>query len=164
MQSALNDLTPSLYDELRRIAGRHLRAERSEHTLQATALVHEVYLKLCAGEDRGYADRTHFLAVASRAMRQVLVDYARARGRKKRDGANLELAENVGLEPVQLLELDRALDALTIEDSALAKIVEMHYFGGMTAEEVADVLGQSVHIVRHDIRLAQAWLRRKLAI
>lgn len=168
--SALNGLVTALYDELRRIAARHLRGERPSHTLQATGLVHEAYLKLLGENPRGFSDRVHFLAVASRVMRQVLVDYARARATKKRDanaaimltpGADLDGSS--GAEPTKLLDLDSALDELDREDQALARLIEMRYFGGMTAEETAEVLGQSVHVVRHDLRLAQAWLRRKLS-
>ncbi|MBI3680811.1 MAG: sigma-70 family RNA polymerase sigma factor [Acidobacteria bacterium] len=172
--SALNKLVSALYDELHRIAARHLRGERSDHTLQTTALVHEAYLRLFDGAERQFAGRVHFLAVASRVMRQVLVDYARARATKKRGGGvhgmperiglttGLEAGEEEGVEQLELIELDRALDALAREDESLARLVEMRYFGGMTAEETAEALGISVHIVRHDLRLAQAWLRRKL--
>jgi RNA polymerase sigma factor (TIGR02999 family) len=168
-QSALNELVTALYGELRRIAARQLRGERPCHTLQATGLVHEAYLKLLGDNQRGFSDRVHFLAVASRVMRQVLVDYARARATKKRDAnATFMLAagtevDGSAMEPVELLDLDSALDALTGEDQSLTRLIEMRYFGGMTAEETAEALGQSVHVVRHDLRLAQAWLRRKLA-
>jgi RNA polymerase sigma factor (TIGR02999 family) len=169
-QSVLNDLVSALYDELRRIAARHLRGERPEHTLQATALVHEAYLKLFANAPRQFEGEVHFLAVASRVMRQVLVDYARARATKKRSGEqrvewtmNLAAEPDAGIEQMELLELDRGLEALAREDKSLAQLIEMRYFGGMTAEETAEALGQSVHIVRHDLRLAQAWLRRELS-
>lgn len=168
-ESALNDLVKTLYDELHRIAARHLRGERTEHTLQTTALVHEAYLKLIGDNQRGFADRVHFLAVASRVMRQVLVDYARARATKKRDGnatflmtPGVEAEGDSGAEQMELLDLDRALDALAQEDQLLAQLIEMRYFGGMTAEETAEALDHSVYVVRHDLRLAQAWLRRKL--
>ena len=169
-QSALNDLVTALYGELHRIASRHLRGERTGHTLQATALVHEAYLKLFDGVEQRFTGEVHFLAVASRVMRQVLVDYARARATQKRGGndpaawtANLEIESDSGLELLDLIALDDALEALTAEDESLARLVEMRYFGGMTAEESAEALGISVHVVRHDLRLAQAWLRRKLS-
>ena len=174
-ESAMNELVTALYDELHRIAARRLRGERSEHTLQTTALVHEAYLKLVGDNQRRFVDRVHFLAVASRVMRQVLVDYARARATKKRAGGgdaslqpvawttSIDVEGNACTEPMELLDLDRALDALAGEDQSLAQLIEMRYFGGMTAEETAEALGQSVHIVRHDLRLAQAWLRRKLS-
>ncbi|HEY2383517.1 MAG TPA: sigma-70 family RNA polymerase sigma factor [Terriglobia bacterium] len=167
--SAFNDLVTTLYNELYRIAGHHIRMERPNHTLQATALVHEAYLKLFDIDQPKIADRAHFLAIASRVMRQVLVDHARARSTKKRGGEfrftnDLEVDGARGLEKLQLLELDTALDALAIEDKGLAELVEMRYFGGMTAEESAAVLGRSVHAVRHDLRLALAWLRRRFSV
>lgn len=170
----LNELVSLLYDELRHIASRHLRRERPDHTLQTTALVHEAYLKLFESPPRRFNDKVHFLALASRVMRQVLVDHARARAASKRGGgehgsprkvelaAGLELKADAGAEPLALLELDRALDALAGEDQSLAQLIEMRYFGGMTAEETAEALERSVHVVRHDLRLAQAWLRRNL--
>ena len=173
-ESALSELVAVLYDELHRIAARRLRGERSEHTLQTTALLHEAYLKLIGDSQRRFSDRVHFLAVASRVMRQVLVDYARARAAKKRAGspdenlqpvgwtANVEVQGKAGVEQIDLLDLNRALDALAQDDRSLAQLVELRYFGGMTAEETAELLGQSVHVVRHDLRLAQAWLRRTL--
>lgn len=167
-QFALSELVKALYDELKRIAARRLRSERSSHTLQATALVHEAYLKLVGDRDRQFADRVHFLAVASRVMRQVLVDHARAKGAKKRHADQVTLTTGLavsgdsGLEQVELLQLNGALDALTLEDQTLATLIEMRYFGGMTAEESAEALDRSVHVVRHDLRLAQAWLRRHL--
>jgi RNA polymerase sigma factor (TIGR02999 family) len=173
-QSVLNELTTALYSELRRIAARQLRQERPDHTLQTTALVHEAYLKLCGDRPQQFAGRVHFLAVASRVMRQVLVDYARARATGKRgDGArsrqegletaSLEVESEGGARKAELLDLDRALEVLSHDDESLARIIEMKYFGGMTAEETAEALGRSVHMVRHDLRFAEAWLRRKLS-
>src|SRR5262245_38705371 len=174
-ESALNELVSALYQELRQIASRHLRRERSGHTLQPTALVHEAYLKLFNTPDREFSGRVHFLAVASRVMRQVLVDYAKARTAKKRGAVGSSNSERVALttgvgarkevvvDLLNVIELDSALEALAREDESLAKLVEMRYFGGMTAEETAEAFGLSVHVVRHDLRLAQAWLRRKLA-
>jgi RNA polymerase sigma factor (TIGR02999 family) len=171
-RSALNELTPALYAELHRIASRHLSGERPNHTLQATALVHETYLKLFAGAQRQFADEAHFLAVASRVMRQVLVDYARSRATQKRasSGADqleewttsVEVSNEKGIELIEIIKLDSAINDLAAENETLARLIEMRYFGGMTAEESAEVLGISVHIVRHDLRFAQAWLRRKL--
>ena len=169
--SALNELTPALYDELHRIASRHLSGERPNHTLQATALVHEAYLKLFQGTERGFTDQVHFLAVASRVMRQVLVDYARSRATQKRSSgtdqnvlptASLEVSRGKGVELIELIKLDDAIKDLAEKDQSLARLIEMRYFGGMTAEETAEALGLSVHAVRHDLRFAQAWLRRKL--
>jgi RNA polymerase sigma factor (TIGR02999 family) len=168
--AALQELAPVLYAELHRIAARHLSHERPDHTLQATALVHEAYLKLSDGAARTYTDEVHFLAVASRVMRQVLVDYARSRATEKRSAANktefrtasLEVSSARGVELFELIKLDDAIKSLAAEDESLARLIEMRYFGGMTAEETAEALGMSAHVVRHDLRYAQAWLRRKL--
>lgn len=159
---ALAEFTPALYSELRRIAARHLSGERPNHTLQPTALVHEAYLKLAAVRERSFADHVHFLAVASRVMRQVLVDHARARSAQKRIGI-LEQPEDNGLELSQVIEIDRAIRALAEKNEILARLIEQRFFGGMTAEESADALGMSVHVVRHELRFAQAWLRREMA-
>jgi RNA polymerase sigma factor (TIGR02999 family) len=162
----------SLVDgELRRIARSFMQRQRPGHTLQPTALVNEAFIKLFQGAEPHIADRAHFLAIMVRVMRQVLVDHARSHGAAKRGGgeaalpwdSNIEVATNRGGEHSKLLDLHRALEALTQENASLGQIVEMHYFGGMTAEEAAVVLGRSVHIVRHDLRLARAWLRRELA-
>jgi RNA polymerase sigma factor (TIGR02999 family) len=164
----LAELTPAIYDELRRIASRRLSAERRNHTLQPTALVHEAYLKLARERQPRFADEVHLLAVLSRVMRQVLVDYARARATQKRQanslsgGTTVEIAGNSGPELVELIALDDALRALAAEDERLGRLVEMRYFGGMTAEESAEALDISVHIVRHDLRFAQAWLKKRL--
>ena len=166
------ELSPALYAQLRRIAWRHLGLERKNHTLQPTALVHEAYLKLASVREGAYSDEVHFLAVASRAMRQVLVDYARGRATQKRGGECIGIslddslagaASRSGLELVRLIELDAALAALARENSRVAQLLEMCYFGGMTAEESAEALGMSVHMARHDLRFGQAWLRRRLA-
>jgi RNA polymerase sigma factor (TIGR02999 family) len=170
-QTALNDLLPALYDELHRIASRHLSRERPNHTLQATALVHEAYLKLFRKQDRRFTDEVHFLALSSRVMRQILMDYARGRASQKRFSASrstpltttMEVESERGIELLELIELDDAIKALAAEDESLARLIEMRYFGGMTAEETAEALGMPVHVVRRDVRLAQAWLRRKLS-
>jgi RNA polymerase sigma factor (TIGR02999 family) len=168
--AAIPELTPALYSQLRRIASRHLRGERHNHTLQPTALVHEAYLKLFRDPRREFANDVHFLALASRVMRQVLVDYARARGTQKRLGeldpdpvwGNIPAATMDGRQSAELIALDDALATLAEENPTLARLIEMRYFGGMTAEESAEALQISVHIVRHDLRFAQAWLRRRL--
>lgn len=168
---AFSEVTPDLYRDLRRIAVRHLGAERRNHTLQPTALVHEAYLKLVKGEERRFDDDVHFLAVASRVMRQVLIDYARSRATEKRkmyasaepiSVTTLEVNGESGPQLMDLITLDDALSALAAENERLARVIEMRYFGGMTAEEIAAALGISVHIVRHELRFAQAWLRRRL--
>ena len=164
--------TPELYHQLRRIADRHLGGERKNHTLQATALVHEAYLKLDGLHQKAFNDEVHFLAVASRVMRQVLVDYARSRSALKRAGGKvreascttvLELKDECGPAIVDVIHLDDALAALAAENETLARLIEMRYFGGLTAEESAEALGISVHTVRHNLRYAQAWLRRRFA-
>jgi RNA polymerase sigma factor (TIGR02999 family) len=166
-ESARDELMDVVYSTLHQIAKSYLRKERADHTLQPTALVNEAYLKLFGRSHIEFADRAHFFAVVSRAMRRILVDHARARATVRRDGgrAQLEPDLEVGSEPerVDLLELDFALDALASEKKSLADLIEMRYFGGMTAEETAEVVGRSAHAVRHDLRLAHAWLRRKLA-
>ena len=166
---ASRELMPLVYSELRRIAGRYLRRERKDHTLQPTALVNEVYLRMFGNAAPNVADKAHFLAIASQMMRRILVDYARTRSSEKR-GGDLHRVDADGLELgkddsdfVPLLELDRAMDSLATENPVLAQAIEMRYFGGLTAEEASEVTGRSVHSVRHDLRFAQAWLRRALA-
>ena len=175
-RDALNQLAQILYGDLHRIAERQLRGERPNHTLQATALLHEAYVKLSRERSQQFNDETHFLAVASRVMRQVLVDHARARASDKRgQGRNVSLEENHSdqhlqvsaggnVDPVDILQLNRALESLAREDTDLANLIEMRYFGGMSAEETAAALDRSVHAVRHDLRLAHAWLLRSLQI
>jgi RNA polymerase sigma-70 factor, ECF subfamily len=167
---ASHQLMPLVYSELRRIAGRYLRKERKDHTLQPTALVNEVYLRMFGSAAPNLTDKAHFLAIASQMMRRILVDYARSRGAEKR-GGDVQHVEASGLELgtggdhllLPLLDLDRALDALAVENPVHAKAIEMRYFGGLTAEEAAEVTHRSVHSIRHDLRFAQAWLRRALA-
>jgi RNA polymerase sigma factor (TIGR02999 family) len=166
---ASQELMPLVYAELRSIAGKYLRKERKDHTLQPTALVNEVYIRMFGNAAPNVADKPHFLAIASQMMRRILVDYARTRASGKR-GGDLHRVEAAGLELgtdhgdfVPLLELHRALDQLAAENPVLAQAIEMRYFGGLTADEVAEATGRSVHSVRHDLRFAQAWLRRTLA-
>jgi len=166
--AALDDLIPLVYDELRRIAKIFL-GRQPGHTLQPTALVNEAWVKLIQNADPAFTDRVHFLAVMARAMRQVLIDHARAATAAKRWGGKRRVPWDATIEVpgdgvchLQVLELDRALQALAKESSSLAGIIEMHYFGGMTTEEVAEVVDRSAEAVRHDIRAARAWLRREL--
>jgi RNA polymerase sigma factor (TIGR02999 family) len=169
--AALDELMPLVYGELRRIAQSFMRRQRAGHTLQPTALVNEAFIKLFEGDDPHIADRAHFLALMSRVMRQVLVDHARALGAAKRGGGeakvpwdtNIEVNDEGAGQQLNLLELHRALEALERENPSLAQVVEMHYFGGMTAEEAATATGRSVHVVRLELRVARAWLRRELA-
>jgi RNA polymerase sigma factor (TIGR02999 family) len=160
-----------MYTELRRIARAFMRRQRAGHTLQPTALVNEAYIRLFGDTGPELANRGHFVALMSRVMRQVLVDHARAARAVKRGGAEervpldprVQIADEDGGREVKLLDLHRALEILERENAALAQVVEMHYFGGMTAEEVADAVGRTVHTVRHELRLSRAWLRRALA-
>jgi RNA polymerase sigma-70 factor (ECF subfamily) len=166
---ARGELISVVYQTLHRIAESQLRKERPDHTLQPTALVNEAYLKLFGHSEIEFTDRAHFFAVVSRAMRRILVDHARARAAARRNEGQVQLDTSIefeagaGSEPMKLLDLDLAMDALARERSSLAELIEMRYFGGMTAEETAEVVGRSVHVVRHELRLAHAWLRRELA-
>lgn len=168
-EAARGELMSVVYRTLHRIAESQLRKERPDHTLQPTALVNEAYLKLFGHSEIQFADRAHFFTVVSRAMRRILVDHARARAAVRRDhgqvplDASIEFRAGAGAAPMNLLDLDLAMDALAREQNTLAELIEMRYFGGMTAEETAEVVGRSVHVVRHELRLAHAWLRRELA-
>ena len=168
-ETALNRLTPLVYDELRRLARSFLRNQPG-HTLQPTALVHEAWVKLFHTTEPEFSDRAHFMAVMSRVMRQVLIDHARGANAGKRWGGQQRVPLGDSVEfaagdfaELEVIDVDRALQALARENSGLAQIIEMHYFGGMTAEEVAIVADRSADAVRHDIRLARAWLRRELS-
>jgi RNA polymerase sigma factor (TIGR02999 family) len=147
-----------------------MRRQPPGHTLQPTALVNEAFLKVFGDARPDVRDRAHLLALMSRVMRQVLVDHARARGAAKRGGGarvpwdtQIEISAETPGTPMSLLDLDRALERLDGQQHALAEVVELFYFGGMTAEEVALAVGRSAHIVRHELRAARAWLRRELA-
>ncbi|MEO8199876.1 MAG: sigma-70 family RNA polymerase sigma factor [Gemmatimonadota bacterium] len=164
---ALDGLVPIVYDELRRIAHRQLRGERSDLTLDTTALVHEAYLKLSQLDRIQWRDRSHFLAAAAGAMRRILVDYAVSRKTRKRGGApqRVPLDEIIVLADArgeELLALDQALERLARESDRAARIVEWRFFGGMTNEEIAGVLGISVATVKREWTLARAWLNREL--
>jgi len=163
---ALDQVFPLVYEELRRLAAGHMRGERPGHTLQATALVHEAFARL-VGTEVTARSRVQFLALASRAMRHVLVDHARARQRVKRGGhavmVTLEQCLVVSEEPdPALLDLDAALRELEAQDGRKARAVEMHFFGGLTHEEIAGLLEVSVSTVRGDLRFAKAWLAARL--
>ncbi|HUP04950.1 MAG TPA: ECF-type sigma factor [Bryobacteraceae bacterium] len=162
------ELAAVLYRELRRAAAACLRGERPNHTLQPTALVNEAYLRLAAQHQTVWSDRLQFLAAASHLMREILVDYARARNRVKRGGGQtpvrVEDARELAAAPdVNMLELDEALDALDQVDSQQRKIVELRYFGGLSIEETARALGVSPATVKRDWRIARAWLHRELS-
>jgi RNA polymerase sigma factor (TIGR02999 family) len=163
---ALTHVLPLIYKDLHRIAEGCLRNERPGHTLQATALIHESYLRLVDYHGLDYRNRSHFFAVAARVMRQILVDHARARRARKRDAAmNVTLDENFEFAPQQdriVVRLDDALKQLAKEDEKRARLIEMRFFGGMTAEDIAGYLDMPVHTVRRELRSAQAWLRREM--
>jgi RNA polymerase sigma-70 factor, ECF subfamily len=165
-EGALERLTPLIGDELRRIAGRYMRRERPGNTLQPTALVNEAWLHLLAGGPVDWHDRAHFFAVASRTMRRILVDAARTRAAGKHRGRMLhfQLNESIDAAPSrsrELLALDDALYRLAAFDPRKARIVEMRFFGGLTAEETAAVLRISPQTVLRDWKLARAWLKRE---
>ena len=166
-RAAFDELLPLVYDELRSLGRRYMRNERPEHTLQATALAHEAYLRLLGEAPPELVDRAHFFAVAARAMRRILIEHARARGRKKRGGGwdrvHLDSIELAGDEPrVDILELDIALEKLAKAEPRKAEVVELLYFGGLTAEEAGGVLGVTSRTVERDWRFARLWLLREL--
>lgn len=157
-----------VYGEMRRLAGSILRGQRANHTLQATALVHEAYLRLVDKDLLDYRDRQHFFRVAARAMRHILIDYARRRSAEKRGGGadRVTLDEALGLAhdaDLQAIELDRALEALSQEDPRAAQVVELRVFAGLSVNEVSEILGVSPRTVDGDWALARMWLNRALA-
>lgn len=167
-REALDLLLPFVYEELRRQASRYLRRERSDHTLQTTALIHEAYLKLIDQKDVQWQNRAHFYAIAAQAMRRILVDYARTRKREKRGGDDVKLQLDEAIQTpakeknIDLVALDEALNQLAEFDERQARIVELRYFSGMTEEETAEVLDISPATVRRDWNLAKAWLHFQL--
>ena len=166
-QQALEALLPLVYDELRRLAHHHLQAERADHTLQSTALVHEAYLRLVGQEPLRLDNRAHFFAVASHLMRQVLVDYARKHVAAKRGASSLTLSldEAVALprkRDLNLVALDDALNKLAARDARQSRVVEMRFFGGLSIEETSQVLKVSPATVKREWTVARAWLYREL--
>jgi RNA polymerase sigma factor (TIGR02999 family) len=167
-ESALARLLPLVERELHRIARRCMAGERAGHTLQATALVNEAYLRLINAQQVDWQNRAHFLAMAARLMRRVLVDSARAKHYRKRGGGAVRVTFDEGAHPtdepsVDLMALDDALNALAKMDERRGQVIELRYFGGLTAEETAAVLDVSVETVMRDARLAKAWLARELS-
>jgi RNA polymerase sigma factor (TIGR02999 family) len=166
-EEALHALMPLVYRELRRLAHYYLQAERPDHTLQSTALVHEVYLRLAGGQAVELASRARFIAVASRLMRQILVDYARGRRASKRNGGCRVALEDLEAAPgkgdAELLALDEALDELSRMDERQGRIVEMKFFGGLSAPEISEVLGISRATVDRDWATARVWLHRRMS-
>ena len=166
-EGALKALLPLVYDELRRLAHYHLQAERPNHTLQSTALVHEAYLRLVGQEPLRLDNRAHFFAVASHLMREILVDYARKHLAAKR-GANsltLSLDEAIALprkRDLNLVALDDALKRLAVRDARQSRIVEMRFFGGLSIDETSEVLKVSPATVKREWTVARAWLHREI--
>jgi len=165
--SAIDRVMPLVYSELRRLAGSYLRRERDGHTLQPTALVHEAYFRLIGDHQPQFQNRAHFLGVAAQAMRQILVDHARARNADKRGGGQASFSLDECMDtPIArsevLIQVDDALRTLATEDPHKAQLIEMRFFAGMTAEESAEALQLPVQKVRAQLRIAQAWLKREL--
>lgn len=166
-KSAPDKLMPLVYDELRKLAHSYLQEERQDHTLQATALVHEAYLRLVDWRNVSWQNRAHFFALAAQVMRHILVDYARAREAEKRGGraTKISLDEAINFaqqREVDLFELDEALTKLAELDSMQSKVVELRFFGGLTIEETAEVLLVSPDTIKYEWRLAKAWLYKTM--
>ena len=166
-KQAEEKLVHLIYPELRRLAKLQMRRERQEHTLQATALAHEAYLRLTLQPYQTFENRSHFLGIAARLMRQILVDHARARLRKKRGGGEVirwldERFVGADLKPIEWITLDECLSRLTKADVRQGQIVELRFFGGMSVEEVAQQLGVSPKTVKRDWQVAKAWLYREM--
>jgi RNA polymerase sigma-70 factor, ECF subfamily len=166
---ALEALLPLVYAELRRLAAHYLKGERPGQTLQPTALVHEAYLKLLKDRPERWQNRAHFCAIAAHAMRQILIERARARDALKRGGGQPRVTFDEGLPaaaaepPVDVIALDTALDRLAALDAGQARIVELRYFGGLSIEETADAMGISPATVKRHWAVARAWLAKELA-
>lgn len=167
-ESALNELTPVVYHELRKIAAGYLRRQRGDHTLQPTALINEVYLRLVRQDSATFDDRSHFFALAARVMRQILVDAARAHQAEKRgSGQKVQLASEFdAVTPgpfVDVLAVHEALDKLEFVNARAAQGIELRYFGGLQLEEIAEMLCVSLATLKRDLSLGEAWLRRALS-
>ena len=170
-RATAEELFPVIYDELRRMAKGYMSRETPGHTLQPTALVHEAYLKLVDQTRADWKGKTHFFAVGAKVMRRLLVDHARERGAQKRGAGwrSVTLSEafvplgGEALDPEQLLDLNSALDQLAVIDEREARVVTLRFFGGLTVDQVAEVLGVSKRTIEYDWRHAQAWLRLRLS-
>jgi RNA polymerase sigma-70 factor (ECF subfamily) len=165
---ALQQLIPVVYDELRRVAGRHMAGERASHTLQTTALIHEVYVRLVDLDSTSIRNRAHFLAICARLMRNVLVDFARSRKYDKRGGGavHVELDEALHVSAMSdpdLVAVDEALERLAAVDARKSKVVEFRFFGGLSVNETAEALDISPETVMRDWKFAKAWLLRELS-
>ncbi len=166
-RQAADSLLSLVYKEMRKLAASYLQQQRSDHTLQPTALVHEAYLKLINSSQVNWQDRAHFFAVAAQTMRNILVDHARAVAADKRGGGlqKIELDEAVGFsdkQDVDLIDLDEALQQLAEQDELQSRIIELRFFGGLTIEETAEVLGVSPATVKREWAMARAWLFRRM--
>jgi RNA polymerase sigma-70 factor, ECF subfamily len=166
-QQAASKLVPLVYDELRRLAGHYMRRERADHTLQATALVHEAYLKLVRHQSVDLRNRAHFFGIAAQVMRHILVDHARGHGREKRGTGQQLVCLDEGLvlfpeKSGEVLKLDESLERLAKLDARQAKLVELRFFGGLTVEETAQVLGISPRTVKREWSVAKPWLHGDL--
>jgi RNA polymerase sigma-70 factor (ECF subfamily) len=163
-RAALDELTPLVYEELRRMARRYMRREGPGHTLQPSALVNEAFMRLVDQRDVRWQNRAHFLGVAAQLMRRVLIDRARSRARAKRGGGTVRVsvseAVTVAQQASDMLALDRALTGLTEMDPRKGRIVELKFFGGLTTEETAEVLGVTPRTIEREWRAAKAWLQR----
>lgn len=167
-EAALEKLTPLVYEELRRTAHRYMARERTGHTLQTTALVNEVYIRLVKVSEVSWQDRAHFFAVCAQMMRRILTDFARSRRYLKRGGNAPRVPFDDALfvgegAPAEIVALDDALKALAVFDERKSRVVEMRFFGGLSVEETAEVLRVSVETVHRDWRLAKTWLLRELS-
>ena len=167
-QNALEQLLPLIYEECRRLAARQLRREREDHTLNATALVHELYFKLVDQRSVTWQNRAQFFALAAQLMRRILVDYARARNTRKRGGSAIVLTMSPDIAQADdpaagdILAIDEALQRLAAIDSEQVRIIELRFFAGLTVEETAHVLGRSPRTIKREWQLAKAWLYREL--
>lgn len=166
-ESALEQLMPLVYEELRRMAKNYMRRQPSGHTFQTTELIHEAYLKIASSEEKQWQNRAHFFGVAAKAMRHILVDYARSKSTHKRGGwqDRITLVEDVAVtsgRSEEIIALDDALNQLAVLDDRKVRVVEMKFFGGLTIEEIAGVLKISPETVKRDWSFAQTWLLREL--
>ncbi len=167
-QSALERLIPLVYDELRRMAKRYMRGQSAGHTLQTTELIHEAYLKLANQDEQNWQNRSHFFGVAAQAMRHILVDYARAKQSQKRGGDGFQVTLDEGAiiskdNSGEIVSLHEALERLGKLDERKMKVVEMKFFGGLTMEEIAEVLKISPETVKRDWKFSRTWLLRELS-
>jgi RNA polymerase sigma-70 factor, ECF subfamily len=167
-QDALDRLLPLVYAELHRIADRYMRRERGDHTLQATALVNEAYMRLVDQREKNWQNRAHFFGIAAQLMRRILIDYARSHGYAKRGGGARKMALDEAMvfareRSAELVALDDAMKDLSEIDPRKCRVVELKYFGGLTFEEMAEILGVSVITAKRDWTMARSWLQRAMS-